>query len=76
MVLGAGRETVDSAIDPAVGLVLHKKTGNPVAAGEPLATLHVNDPARLEDATEMVRSAIRIGAQPPPAAPLVRLVIQ
>jgi pyrimidine-nucleoside phosphorylase/thymidine phosphorylase len=76
MVLGAGRETVDSAIDPAVGLVLHKKTGDAVTAGEPLATLHVNDPARLEDATEMVRSAIRIGAQAPPAAPLVRLVIQ
>ncbi len=50
MVLGAGRETVDSAIDPAVGLILHKKVGDAVSAGEPLATLHVNDPGRLEDA--------------------------
>ena len=76
MVLGAGRETVDSTIDPAVGLVLHKKVGDAVAAGEPLATLHVNDEARLDDAVEMVRSAIRIGPDAPPATPLVRLVIQ
>ena len=31
MLLGAGRETVESAIDPAVGFVLHKKVGDPVA---------------------------------------------
>src|SRR6185436_7418013 len=39
MLLGAGRETVDSRIDPAVGLVLRKKVGDPVAQGEPLLTL-------------------------------------
>ncbi len=76
MVLGAGRETVDSAIDPAVGLLLHKKVGEAVSAGEPLATLHVNDPARLDDAVSLVRSAIRIGPEAPPSTKLVRLVIQ
>jgi pyrimidine-nucleoside phosphorylase len=76
MVLGAGRETVDSAIDPAVGLVLHKKFGEAVSAGEPLATLHVNDPARLDDAISLIRSAIRIGPEAPPSTKLVRLVIQ
>jgi pyrimidine-nucleoside phosphorylase len=76
MVLGAGRETVDSAIDPAVGLVLHKKVGEAVSAGEPLATLHVNDPARLDDAVALIRSAIRIGPAAPPPTKLVRLVIQ
>ena len=76
MVLGAGRETVESAIDPAVGLVLHKKVGDRVSDGEPMATLHVNDPARLEDAVGMVRAAFRVGSEAPPSAPLVRLVIQ
>ena len=76
MVLGAGRETVDSAIDPAVGLVLHKKVGEGVSAGEPLATLHVNDPARLDEAVSLVRSAFHIGPAAPPSAKLVRLVIQ
>jgi len=76
MILGAGRETVDSAIDPAVGLVLHKKVGHSVSAGEALATLHVNDARREDDAVSLVRSAIRVGPQPPPSTPLVRLVIQ
>jgi thymidine phosphorylase len=76
MLLGAGRETVDSTIDPAVGLVLHKKVGDAVAQGEPLATLHVNDEARLGDAEGLVRSAITIGATAPAPTPLVRQVIQ
>jgi pyrimidine-nucleoside phosphorylase len=76
MVLGAGRETVDSAIDPAVGLILHKKVGDPVSAGEPLATLHVNDPGRVEDAVEVVRSAIQVGAAAPPPQPLIREVVR
>ena len=48
MLLGGGRETVDSPIDPAVGFVFHKKVGDPVAAGEPIVTVHVGKavPAR------------------------------
>jgi pyrimidine-nucleoside phosphorylase len=76
MVLGAGRETVDSAIDPAVGIVLHKKVGETASAGEPLATLHVNDPGRLEDAVGVVRSAIHIGPKAPPPRPLIREVLR
>jgi pyrimidine-nucleoside phosphorylase len=76
MILGAGRETVDSRIDPAVGLVLHKKVGDAVAKDEPLATLHVNDGQRLEEAVSMIRSAIRVGAEEARPAPLVREVIQ
>jgi pyrimidine-nucleoside phosphorylase len=76
MVLGAGRETVDSAIDAAVGIVLHKKVGEAVSAGEPLATLHVNDHERLEDAVVVVRSAIHIGATAPPSQPLIREVLR
>ena len=76
MVLGAGRETVDSTIDPAVGLVLHKKVGDAVAKDEPLATLHVNDEQRLEEAVTMIRSAIRVGSGEARRAPLVREVIQ
>ena len=43
MLLGAGRARVDSTIDPAVGVILHKKVGDRVEAGEPLCTLLVND---------------------------------
>jgi pyrimidine-nucleoside phosphorylase len=42
MLLGAGRQTKESAIDLAVGLVLHKKIGDPVKKGESLVTVHAN----------------------------------
>lgn len=42
MLLGAGRITKESPIDLSAGIVLHKKTGDRVEKGEPLATLHYN----------------------------------
>ena len=42
MMLGAGRETIEDQIDPAVGIVLSKKVGDYVEKGETLAELHVN----------------------------------
>jgi pyrimidine-nucleoside phosphorylase/thymidine phosphorylase len=39
MLLGAGRLRADSAIDPAVGVILHKKVGDRVEAREPLCTV-------------------------------------
>jgi pyrimidine-nucleoside phosphorylase len=75
MLLGAGRETVDSRIDPAVGLVLQKKVGDLVIAGEPLAVLHVNDRKNLDQALALLRSAIRVAPEAPPARPLIRAVI-
>jgi pyrimidine-nucleoside phosphorylase len=76
MLLGAGRETVDSRIDPGVGLVLRKKVGDAVAAGESLATVHVNDRRRLDEAVAMLRRAIRVGPEAPPPRPLVHAVLQ
>jgi pyrimidine-nucleoside phosphorylase len=76
MLLGAGRETVDSRIDPGVGLVLRKKVGEPVAAGESLATVHVNDRRRLDEALAMLRRAIRVGPEAPAPRPLVHAVLQ
>ncbi|CAK4851131.1 unnamed protein product [Aphanomyces euteiches] len=42
MMLGAGRETKESTIDLAVGVVLTKKVGHPVKQGETIAILHAN----------------------------------
>jgi pyrimidine-nucleoside phosphorylase len=75
MLLGAGRETVDSRIDPAVGLVLHKKVGDLVLPHEPLMTVHVNDRSRLDEALAVLGQAVQIGPQAPPPAPLVREVL-
>ena len=38
--LGAGRIEKEDLIDPAAGIVLHKKSGDPVKKGDSLATLY------------------------------------
>jgi len=68
VVLGAGREKKGDPIDHAVGIVVHKKVGDAVKAGEPVMTLHANDPARLAEAQAMLADAVRISETP--VAPL------
>ena len=75
MLLGAGRETVDSVIDPAVGLVLHKKVGDLVIAGETLITLHVNDAQRLDEVKALLKEAVRFGPEAPARTRLIHHVI-
>ena len=76
LVLGGGREKKEDAIDPAVGLVLHKKVGDPVHAGEPLCTIRYNSDARLREARRLLEQAYRIAEQPPrDGRPLVHRVI-
>jgi pyrimidine-nucleoside phosphorylase len=67
MLLGAGRARVDSKIDPSVGVILHKKVGDRVEAGEPLCTVLVNDEPGIEVALAMIGDAYRI--EPGPIAP-------
>lgn len=69
--LGAGRETKESQLDLAVGLVLRKKVGDRVEAGEPLAELHVNDDRRLDEARERLLGAFTIGVEQPTVRPLL-----
>jgi thymidine phosphorylase len=75
VVLGGGREKKEDAVDPAVGLVLHKKLGDPVHAGEPLLTLHYNSEARLAEARGLLESAFTIAPEPPAPPNLVHRVI-
>jgi pyrimidine-nucleoside phosphorylase len=60
MLLGAGRARVDSKIDPSVGVILHKKIGDRVEAGEPLCTVLVNDAPGIEVALTMIGDAFKI----------------
>ncbi len=71
MLLGAGRETVDSAIDPAVGFVFHKKVGDPVAVNEPIVTVHAGAGSRVGDALDRLAKAIVVAPEAPPRGPLV-----
>ncbi len=71
MALGAGRERVDSAIDPAVGFTLLKKVGDEVSRGEPLVRIHHNGGAAVEGVAARVVGAYRIGPARAPARPLI-----
>lgn len=71
MSLGAGRETKESAIDLAAGVVLHKKEGDRVSPGKPLATLHHSAGTRPDRAVELVRQAYIAGPLPPEKGRLV-----
>lgn len=75
MLLGAGRQKKSDRIDPAVGLVLHVKRGQPVKAGEPLATLHYNAETNLSKARELLQSAIGLKSEAPAEHPLIHDVI-
>lgn len=68
MLLGAGRATKESVIDLAVGIVLHKKIGDPVHMGESLATIHANGET-VDEVLAKIYESIHISAQhvnPPP----------
>ena len=61
LILGGGRETKESAIDLSVGIVLTKKVGSHVKAGEPLAYIHSNEEAKRLACEERLRKAFHIG---------------
>ncbi len=50
VLLGGGRSKKGDQVDYAVGVVIHHKVGDQLTEGEPLFTLHANDPKRLEEA--------------------------
>jgi len=64
-------------VDPAVGLILHKKVGDPIRAGEPLCTIHYNSESRAQRAQKLIEEGYHISEAPPAKArPLVHRVIQ
>jgi thymidine phosphorylase len=71
MMLGGGREKMSDKIDPGVGLVLEKKIGDTVQAGETLCAVHYNSDARLRECLDLLAKSFEIGAQAPSPQQLV-----
>jgi pyrimidine-nucleoside phosphorylase len=74
--LGAGRSKQGDPIDHSVGVVVHRKVGDRVVEGDPLFTVHANDPALMRSATERVRRAHQISPDPVDPLPLFYGVIE
>jgi pyrimidine-nucleoside phosphorylase len=74
-ILGAGREIVESVIDPAVGMRVLRKIGDRVEAGEPLATVHYNDPSRFEEVRRLLAGSYSFSDAPVPKPQLIKTVI-
>jgi pyrimidine-nucleoside phosphorylase len=69
--LGAGRARKEDRVDPAAGLVLRKRVGDEVGAGELIAELHASTEARVSAGEARLRGALVVEDEAPPAQPLV-----
>jgi pyrimidine-nucleoside phosphorylase/thymidine phosphorylase len=70
--LGAGRARVEDRVDPAVGILVHRRLGDPVERGEPLCTVHEGDRSAPRAAVSArLARAFTLGPTPPPPRPLV-----
>ena len=75
MHLGGGRATKESAIDLAVGVVLNKKVGDRVEAGESLGTIHASDAAKAAEAAELLRKCYTLSDTPVEKAPFIKGIV-
>ena len=74
--LGAGREHKTDPLDLSVGVVMHKRVGDPVRRGDVLCTLHVGERSDRIGAYNLLRRAIRIGPEPVQKPALIRAVVE
>lgn len=76
LLLGGGRETKESEIDLAVGLILHKKCGDFVKKGDVLAEIHANDLQKSAIAKERLRKAYTFSQEQIQKQPVIKKIVQ
>ncbi|MEU8422442.1 thymidine phosphorylase [Micromonospora sp. NPDC048835] len=69
--LGAGRARKEDPVSVPAGVVLHRRPGDEVRAGDPLYELRAEDPARIPAALTEAANAVRIAPTAPAATSLV-----
>ena len=76
VILGAGRARKEDAIDYSAGILVGKKTGDPVQKGEEIARLYTNDAAATEPAAKRYLDALTVGTEPPEKTGLIFDIIR
>jgi pyrimidine-nucleoside phosphorylase len=76
MTLGAGRVTKESSIDLGAGVVLTRKAGEWVEAGEPILQLYGSNKEMLAEGLKLAQNLVTVGSEAPELPPLIEEVIQ
>ncbi len=74
--LGAGREKKTDELDLSVGIVMKKRIGDPVCAGDVLATLHVGEKSDCDGAYSLLKRSLKIGKEPVEKPVLIHAVVE
>ncbi|MBV8788181.1 MAG: thymidine phosphorylase [Mycobacterium sp.] len=69
--LGAGRSRPGEQVQSGAGIKIHRRPGEPVAAGEPLFTLYSDTPQRFGAALAELDGGFSVGDTPPVSRPLI-----
>lgn len=69
--LGAGRSRPGARVQHGAGIKIHRRPGEPVAAGEVLFTLYTETPDRFGPAMAELDGAFSVGDDPPASRPLI-----
>ncbi len=75
VLLGAGRAVKTDAVDWKAGIVLCRKTGDPVKAGDTVAVLSAETEERLNAGCEAFAGALRYGKERPEEEKLILAVV-
>ncbi|MBL0156585.1 MAG: thymidine phosphorylase [Bryobacterales bacterium] len=73
--IGAGRDTKEDSIDPAVGVILEVKVGQKVESGAVLCRLYFTKEDRIQEAAERVEDAFRLSNSEPEPRELILEVV-
>jgi pyrimidine-nucleoside phosphorylase len=73
--IGAGRNTKEDVIDPAVGVILEVKVGQKIEGGAVLCRLYYTGEENVEEASQQIEDAFRISASAPEERELILEVV-
>ena len=74
--LGAGRLRNEDVIDPAVGIVMHRRVGEFVRRGDPLLTIHANAQSDVAGAMTLLNRAISVSQEKVTPPELIHAVVE
>lgn len=75
LLLGGGRRSKSDVIDLSVGILLRKKVGDAVKAGETIAVLYANDQGKLNDAVDKLTKAYHYQKEQPEKQSFIKNIV-